>query len=70
VFLIHFSVFIGVPACSSPVRSWFRLSPVKWCNKSGQRSAAVPDVIFSVTAAAADLLARGGVEKRGAFFQA
>jgi hypothetical protein len=23
------------------------LSPVKWCNKSGQRSAAVPDVIFS-----------------------
>jgi len=22
------------------------LSPVKWCNKSGQRSAAVPDVIF------------------------
>jgi len=24
-----------------------RLSPVKWCNKSGQRSAAVPDVDFS-----------------------
>jgi len=23
------------------------LSPVKWCNKSGQRSAAVPDVEFS-----------------------
>jgi len=23
-----------------------RLSPVKWCNKSGQRSAAVPDVEF------------------------
>ena len=22
------------------------LSPVKWCNKSGQRSAAVPDVKF------------------------
>ena len=46
------------------------LSPVKWCNKSGQRSAAVPVVEILVNAADADLLVRGGVEKREAIFQA